>query len=664
MWQYSTDGGGSWSAIDTGVSATSALLLAPADRVRFLPNDGFVGNPLATITFLAWDQTTGTVDMPDNTTLLPGSGGFSTTSATASITVYPVLSIGGTGTSASLDDQTSQPFNTATIGDSDSADPGEMVTITITQTDAADGTLSSPDTPFTSDAGGVYVVTVSAADATADLEAMVFTPTLHQVSPGESVATEFSIQLTDSFSPLNTVVDNASILTVKANAVPQLTGANNFASIPENVASANDAGATVASMIAGKSSDTDGDTLGIAIISIDDGNGQWEYSTGVGQPWIPIGSVSATSVLLLAPTDLVHFLPNADFFGNATIQFLAWDQTVGTATQPINPTTLPGSGAFSTTSATASIQVVAPATIFVGSPDKATNDETPLNLFAAAFGSQMAGMPAPGITDPNTPTQIYTVTVVNGTPANGSIEYAAGSGWTTTGVGTYQFTGTAAAANVALEALVFVPTEHQVEAGDPVVTNFTITVNDGVTVPTSNDSILLTTTAVNDAPTFVSVSTPFNVPVIASPGATVGTVVASEVDFDPNVSYAIIAGNPSGDAYAISTNGTITVANSASLVYSATPTVLTITATNTDANGLAGPIGTTTRSIALWEVTASATAIGASSSTMLSVALISGSPFTLPVTINWDDGRARRKSRFPPRNQRPRSPTFISPILI
>ena len=360
VWQYSTDGGGSWSAIDTGVSATSALLLAPADRVRFLPNDGFVGNPLATITFLAWDQTTGTVDMPDNTTLLPGSGGFSTTSATASITVYPVLSIGGTGTSASLDDQLSQPFNTATIGDSDSADPGEMVTITITQTDAANGSLSSPDAAFSTDAGGVYVLTVQAADATADLEAMVFTPTLHQVSPGDTVSTAFSVQLADSYAPLNTVVDNASLLTVTANAVPQLTGANNLPALPENPSS--DTGATVASLISGQSSDADGDTLGIAVTGLSEtaGSGVWQYSTDGGGSWSAIDTgVSATSALLLAPADRVRFLPNDGFVGNplATITFLAWDQTTGTVDMPDNTTLLPGSGGFSTTSATASITV-------------------------------------------------------------------------------------------------------------------------------------------------------------------------------------------------------------------------------------------------------------------------------------------------------------------
>ena len=235
-----------------------------------------------------------------------------------------------------------------------------MVTITITQTDAANGSLSSPDAAFSTDAGGVYVLTVQAADATADLEAMVFTPTLHQVSPGDTVSTAFSVQLADSYAPLNTVVDNASLLTVTANAVPQLTGANNLPALPENPSS--DTGATVASLISGQSSDADGDTLGIAVTGLSEtaGSGVWQYSTDGGGSWSAIDTgVSATSALLLAPADRVRFLPNDGFVGNplATITFLAWDQTTGTVDMPDNTTLLPGSGGFSTTSATASITV-------------------------------------------------------------------------------------------------------------------------------------------------------------------------------------------------------------------------------------------------------------------------------------------------------------------
>ena len=56
-WEYSTDAGGSWTAIGT-VSNTSALLLRGTDLVRFIPDEqnGTTGS----FDFRAWDQSSGT----------------------------------------------------------------------------------------------------------------------------------------------------------------------------------------------------------------------------------------------------------------------------------------------------------------------------------------------------------------------------------------------------------------------------------------------------------------------------------------------------------------------------------------------------------------------------------------------------------------------------
>ena len=56
VWQYSLDGGLTWHNLGA-VSATSARLLRGTDRIRFLPNAGFVGEP--TFSFRAWDQSLG-----------------------------------------------------------------------------------------------------------------------------------------------------------------------------------------------------------------------------------------------------------------------------------------------------------------------------------------------------------------------------------------------------------------------------------------------------------------------------------------------------------------------------------------------------------------------------------------------------------------------------
>ena len=78
-WEYSLNGGLTWSAVGT-VSGTSALLLRETDRVRFLP-DALNGGG-GTITYRAWDQTSGSVGTKVN----PGAGGAATAFSTASDT--------------------------------------------------------------------------------------------------------------------------------------------------------------------------------------------------------------------------------------------------------------------------------------------------------------------------------------------------------------------------------------------------------------------------------------------------------------------------------------------------------------------------------------------------------------------------------------------------
>ena len=87
VWQYSIDGGSSWQNIGT-VSSGSALLLRSTDLVRFLP-DTLNGN-VASITFLAWDQTGTTAGQQGTklaTTVNGGSSPFSLATAAGTSTI-------------------------------------------------------------------------------------------------------------------------------------------------------------------------------------------------------------------------------------------------------------------------------------------------------------------------------------------------------------------------------------------------------------------------------------------------------------------------------------------------------------------------------------------------------------------------------------------------
>ena len=82
-WQYSIDGGTTWTAFPA-VSASSSLLLRSTDVIRFVPNA--INGGGGTLTYRAWDQTSGTYGTTVSTTTNGGATAFSTNTATATIT--------------------------------------------------------------------------------------------------------------------------------------------------------------------------------------------------------------------------------------------------------------------------------------------------------------------------------------------------------------------------------------------------------------------------------------------------------------------------------------------------------------------------------------------------------------------------------------------------
>ncbi|HEY0225698.1 MAG TPA: Hint domain-containing protein, partial [Mycobacterium sp.] len=124
-----------------------------------------------------------------------------TNSATSVIatSVNDVPSISGTiGGQTLADDATLLPFAGVTVTDPDIG-ASETVTITLTNggsaTDA-DGTLSG-ETLIENGVGTYMLIAGTPAAVTTALEALVFTPTLHQVASGDVVTTGFTLAVTD-----------------------------------------------------------------------------------------------------------------------------------------------------------------------------------------------------------------------------------------------------------------------------------------------------------------------------------------------------------------------------------------------------------------------------------------------------------------------------------
>ncbi|WP_461521653.1 DUF2341 domain-containing protein, partial [Porticoccus sp.] len=120
-----------------------------------------------------------------------------------------------------------------------------------------------------------------------------------------------------------TAVNDAPVLNTAAS--PTLT------SITEDAV--NPTGDTIAALVVdGSITDADGSAVeAIAITSTGNGYGSWEYSVNGGANWTAVGTVSPSSALLLAATDMLRYIPDGQHGETQQISYRAWDQSGVTA---------------------------------------------------------------------------------------------------------------------------------------------------------------------------------------------------------------------------------------------------------------------------------------------------------------------------------------------
>ena len=118
----------------------------------------------------------------------------------ASALVTPPV-ISGTGGVATSDLTAVAPFSLVAVSNISIGGPA---TATVTLSAPADGTLGNLGSGSYNALTGVYTVTGDATAISAALDALLFIPTAHQVGPGQTVTTAFTLQVTDSDGAVGT----------------------------------------------------------------------------------------------------------------------------------------------------------------------------------------------------------------------------------------------------------------------------------------------------------------------------------------------------------------------------------------------------------------------------------------------------------------------------
>jgi len=407
-WEFSTNGGETWTAFDLAVSDTNATLLNSGDRIRLIPAPGFAGDIATGVTFRAWDTTDGN---PSGTTSVDVSvngttTAYSTATDTASIRVSPlndaptlealdntpiyveagaavVLDDNATIADVELDALNSGLGNysgaSLTVERSTGANPEDVFSLS----PIAGITVNGANV----EVGGVAIATLTTTGGTLTLtftDANGEIPTTAQVNAilqaiqyeNSSDNPAATVDLTVTFNDGNTgdqgigeALEDSGTLTVTltaSNDAPVLSSGSNL-TLPVVAENASEpAGTTVANLLtsAGGNPITDvdnGTVEGIAVVGLDTTYGTWEFSLDNGASWTAFGTVSDTSATLLDSTAQIRLIPAANLNGTLLdgLTFRAWDTTDEnpSGTSGVDVSVNGGTTAYSTTTETVQITV-------------------------------------------------------------------------------------------------------------------------------------------------------------------------------------------------------------------------------------------------------------------------------------------------------------------
>ena len=328
----------------------------------------FISNPGVPITSFTQQQVMdGTVQfVHDGTEVAPSysvivTDGFSTSSSAAATISFNPPQITCSIDTVSYTENTAATIIDAGILISD-VNSANLTDATISITG---GFVSSEDLlTFTNQNGitgsyasGTGVLTLTGTASVTDYQAALRSIQYQNSSddPNTSVRT-VSFVASDGVSESLAATRDVSVTTV--NDAPVFVEGYDYRLSSLEAGATSIAGDTVGSIITdGSISDPDGVAVeAIAIRAVDDANGIWQYSLE-GTTWTDIAPVSDTDSLLLDSDHKIRFVPKADFAGESSFTFRAWDKSSGIAGNTVSTSNHGGITAFSDTTAKGSIDV-------------------------------------------------------------------------------------------------------------------------------------------------------------------------------------------------------------------------------------------------------------------------------------------------------------------
>ncbi len=239
---------------------------------------------------------------------------------------------------------------------------------------------------------------------------------------GESSSDTASFAVDDGLGSASATSLNFSISPL--NDAPVLTGSGySLANIAADTTEP--LGTTVQNLLdsVGGYSDAEGAALGIAVVSVDDSNGQWQYSLDSGTNWLVYADQGVSTIaaddsngLVLDAHSLIRFVPATGFSGNAgNLSFRLWDQTDGMVAGDLGNVAYDGTtDSVSSNIATATLNVI-PAS---NAAPIAVNDN--LSVFAHDVTTIVTNA---ALTANDTDADLDALTITGFTqPANGRLE--------------------------------------------------------------------------------------------------------------------------------------------------------------------------------------------------------------------------------------------------